>query len=74
MKQENNLSQRVKQRRNQLSMTQAEVAELAGISQQSYQALESGSTKRTRHLMEIANALRCEASWLMFGDTPKTAA
>lgn len=74
MKQENTISQRVKQRRNDIGLTQAEVAELAGITQQSYQQIEAGETKRPRHLLEIAQALRCTANWLMFGEEPQTAA
>lgn len=68
------LSQRAKQRRTELGLTQAEVAAQAGITQQSYQQLEAGETKRPRNLLEIAEALNCTANWLMFGDAKKQAA
>ena len=74
MKQENTISQRVKQRRTEIGLTQSEVAELAGITQQSFQQIEAGETKRPRHLLEIAQALKCSADWLMFGSEPKSAA
>ncbi len=74
MKQENTISQRVKQRRTEIGLTQSEVAELAGITQQSFQQIEAGETKRPRHLLEIAQALKCSAGWLVFGDEPKSAA
>ncbi|WP_392421355.1 helix-turn-helix domain-containing protein [Edwardsiella piscicida] len=62
------LSQRMKLRRAELGLTQAEVAAKSGITQQSYQQIESGETKRPRNLLEIAEVLKCAASWLMFGD------
>lgn len=68
------ISQRAKQRRSELGLTQAEVAEQAGIAQQSYQQLEAGETKRPRNLLEIASALKCTAQWLMYGTTSKKAA
>lgn len=68
------ISQRVKQRRTDLGLTQAEVAEQAGITQQSYQQLEAGETKRPRNLLEIASALKCTAQWLMYGASSKKAA
>ncbi|ASL89061.1 MULTISPECIES: helix-turn-helix domain-containing protein [Serratia] len=63
----NSLSHRAKARRIELGLTQAEVAELAGITQQSYQQLEAGETKRPRNLLEISSALKCTAHWLMYG-------
>lgn len=63
----NTISNRAKSRRVELGLTQAEVAELAGITQQSYQQLEAGETKRPRNLLEISSALKCTAQWLMYG-------
>lgn len=62
------LSDRIKLRRNELKLTQAELAELAGTKQQTIQQVESGLTKRPRRLIELAIALKCEPSWLLFGD------
>jgi len=74
METDETISQRVKQRRIELGMTQAEVAERAGIRQQSYQQLEAGQTKRPRNLLEIASVLKCKAQWLLYGTTSKKAA
>ncbi|CQD56484.1 helix-turn-helix transcriptional regulator [Yersinia enterocolitica] len=67
------ISERLKQKRSELNLTQAELAEKAGIKQQSIQQIESGATKRPRFLFEIASALQCEPSWLLYG-TPTTKA
>ncbi|KLE93106.1 XRE family transcriptional regulator [Klebsiella aerogenes] len=67
------LSDRVKKRRNELNLTQAELAELSGTKQQTIQQVESGLTKRPRKIIELAVALRCEPTWLLFGEqTTKT--
>jgi transcriptional regulator with XRE-family HTH domain len=54
------LSDRIKLRRSQLNLTQAELAELVGTKQQTIQQVESGLTKRPRRLVELAEALQCE--------------
>ncbi|MFS6817212.1 MULTISPECIES: helix-turn-helix domain-containing protein [Citrobacter] len=61
------LSDRIKSRRNQLKLTQAELAELVGTKQQTIQQVESGLTKRPRRLVELAEALQCDPRWLLFG-------
>ena len=68
------ISDRVKQKRSELNLTQAELAEKAGIKQQSIQQIESGFTKRPRYLLEIASALQCDASWLQNGKLLKKSA
>ncbi|EAA7987440.1 helix-turn-helix domain-containing protein [Salmonella enterica] len=70
----NTISERLKQKRTDLNMTQNDLALKAGISQQAIQLIESGGTKRSRYLFEIANALDCEVSWLLYGDEPHDAA
>ncbi len=67
------LSERLKQKRSEMNMTQGELAKKAGISQQSIQLIEAGETKRPRFLFEIASALQCEASWLLYGINHKAA-
>lgn len=62
------LSDRIKLRRSELKLTQAELAELAGTKQQTIQQVESGLTKRPRRLIELAVALQCDPGWLLFGD------
>ena len=61
------ISARVLLRRNQLRLTQTELAELAGTTQQAIVQLESGKTKRPRYLPELAKALECDIQWLLDG-------
>jgi len=68
------ISDRLKQRRMELNLTQTELAVKAGIKQQSIQQIEAGLTKRPRFLFEIANALQCDASWLQYGTNRDSAA
>ena len=63
----NNLGQRIRARREELGLTQEQVAEHVGIKQQSYQAIESGSVKKPRHLYEISVTLKCDMAWLLSG-------
>ncbi|PXZ06332.1 DNA-binding protein [Gilliamella apicola] len=63
----NNLGQRIRARREELGLTQEQVAQQVGIKQQSYQAIESGSVKKPRHLYEISVALQCDMAWLLSG-------
>lgn len=63
----NTISQRLKQKRMELNLTQAQLAEKAGMKQQSYQQIEAGTTKRPRYLFELAEALQCDPSWLLYG-------
>ncbi|WMT12542.1 helix-turn-helix domain-containing protein [Serratia fonticola] len=65
------LSERVKNRRKALGLTQVELASLTGLSQQSIQSIESGDVKRTRYILELAEALVCEAAWLLHGTEPE---
>lgn len=68
------ISERVKDKRLALKMTQSELAAKAGVKQQSIQLIEAGVTKRPRHLLEIAIALNCDPSWLQFGRQGSTVA
>ncbi|PHM46567.1 helix-turn-helix domain-containing protein [Xenorhabdus miraniensis] len=61
------ISERVRNRRVELNLTQVEVAALAGVKQQSIQQLESGMTKRPRFLLELSKALKCSLEWLQYG-------
>lgn len=61
------IAERVKLRRIELGLTQAELAMRAKTSQQSIQQLEDGKTKRPRYLPELATALICDVSWLLTG-------
>lgn len=63
----NNLGERIRARREELGLTQEQVASQIGIKQQSYQAIETGSVKKPRHLYEISVALKCDLTWLLSG-------
>ena len=54
------ISQRLKKKREELNLSQDQLAKLAGMRQQSIQAIEAGSTKRPRYLVELARALKCK--------------
>lgn len=62
-----NIAERVKSRRIELGMTQAELAIKANTSQQAIQQLEDGKTRRPRYLPELSSALRCSIKWLLTG-------
>ena len=51
------LADRIKKRRLELGLTQVELAELTGTTQQGIVSVESGRTKRPRYLHELAKAL-----------------
>ncbi|UAN58989.1 helix-turn-helix domain-containing protein [Serratia sp. JSRIV004] len=68
------LSDRLKQKRIELNLTQAQLAELAGTKQQTIQQVESGTTKRPRVLVELAQALKCDPIWLLYGNSGGKAA
>lgn len=63
------IAERVKQKRTDLRLTQAELAKRIGISQQSLQKIEDGRTQNPRKLLNLAKALQCDAEWLLLGTT-----
>ncbi|WP_058911152.1 XRE family transcriptional regulator [Entomohabitans teleogrylli] len=62
------IAERVKQRRGELGLTQAELATRVNTSQQAIQQLEDGKTRRPRYLPELALALGCDVAWLLNGE------
>ncbi|MDW4577438.1 helix-turn-helix transcriptional regulator [Atlantibacter hermannii] len=62
------ISNRLKQKREEMNLSQAQLAELVGMKQQSLQAIEAGVTKRPRFLIELARVLKCDPYWLLYGD------
>lgn len=68
------IKDRLKKKRIELDMTQAQLAEKAGVKQQTIQLIEAGETKRPRYLVELADALGCEPSWLLNGKKSTKAA
>lgn len=61
------IAARVLSKRTELGLTQTELAERAGTTQQAIVQLESGKTKRPRYLPELAKALNCDIQWLLDG-------
>ncbi|AEF54600.1 LexA family protein [Marinomonas posidonica] len=61
------ISKRVKEKRMELALTQAELAKRVGITQQSLQKIEDGRTQNPRKLLSLAKQLRCDPEWLLSG-------
>jgi phage repressor protein C with HTH and peptisase S24 domain len=61
------IADRVKNRRLELGYTQVQLADAANTSQQAIQQLEHGKTKQPTYLLDLAEALKCEAQWLLTG-------
>ena len=62
-----NLATRIKARRIELGFTQRYVAESLDMSQQSLQRIESGQVSNPRKIIKLAEVLKCEPDWLLFG-------
>ena len=65
------VGERIVQARKQLetgALTQEELAELAGVSQRSMQAYETGEVIPYRKMREIADVLGVSTSWLLHGE------
>lgn len=62
------LANRLKQARKNAGLTQSTIAQKVGITQPTYQALESGKVTKTSYLLEIAQALQVNAHWLATGE------
>jgi len=60
---------RVFEARKKLNLTQGELADIAGVSQQLIGKIESGNVTKTGSLEEIAKALDVNYSWLKHGST-----
>lgn len=61
------LGERLRQARENKNLTQQEVAERAGMSQPTYYKIESGKTKRTTYLNDLARVLGVNPEWLATG-------
>jgi len=68
------IGDRIKEARTELGWSQEKLGDLAGLSKQAIQAIESGNTKnvRSENLFPIADALQFEARWLVEGKGPRT--
>lgn len=56
---------RVAQRRNELGLSQKDLAKAAGMGQQNISAIENGTTVRPGRLRELAAALNVNEAWLL---------
>lgn len=66
------LGDRLKLAMRNAGVTQSELAEKLGITQQAVQMACSGKSKRSKHLERMAEILGVSASWLAFGtDSPE---
>ncbi|UUO22863.1 helix-turn-helix domain-containing protein [Colwellia sp. M166] len=61
------IAERIKKRRLQLGLTQAELAEAALTSQTALQKIEAGLTKSPRNIKQLAAALNTSPEFLQFG-------
>ena len=61
------LATRYKTRRLELGLTQNDISIKLGVSQQSLQKIEYGTTLSPRKIKDIAKILKCEPDWLLFG-------
>ena len=67
MTQSSTLGRRIAQRREEIGLTQKQLADLAGVSQPTISALEQDKSIATRSVGSIASALKVNALWLQEG-------
>ena len=67
------LGQRIKLRRKQVGLSQKSLSKAVGVSDSSISLWESDHTApRGENLHELASALQCSPTWILFGDEDKT--
>lgn len=67
----NNIAERIRQRRKELGLTQAELAQAVGCGQGAINNYESGARDNPRDLLQLAAALKVNPQWLKTGDGAK---
>lgn len=65
------INTRVRQRRIEMGLSQADLAQTVGVKQQNIQQLEDGTVSRPRYMHELANALNVDLGWLLTGQTQR---
>jgi len=65
------INTRVRQRRIEMGLSQADLAQAVGVKQQNIQQLEDGTVSRPRYMHELANALNVDLGWLLTGQTQR---
>lgn len=64
-----NIGTRIRERRDELGLSQRQVGELCGAAQTQVGEWERGAVEpRFGTVVALAKALRCTAVWLVFGD------
>lgn len=63
----NNIQKRLKETRKQKGFTQKKIADLLGVTQQTYQQIEAGSTQdmRVSTLIKLCELLEISSDWLL---------
>lgn len=61
------LKDRLKKARTERGLSQAKLAELAGVTQPTIMFIENGRNKGSSKIIDIANALGVDPSWLAYG-------
>lgn len=67
----NNFGDRVRERREELKMSQGELGKNAGISQSTVAQIERGRNQGSKHILALARALGVDAEWLEMGKSKK---
>ncbi|CDH23780.1 Repressor protein CI [Xenorhabdus bovienii str. kraussei Becker Underwood] len=63
------MHERIKQARLAKKITQAELADMLGVTPQSVQQWESSTEPRKSRLIALASILKADVNWLLFGET-----
>lgn len=64
---------RVKKRREELGLSQGELAKATGLAQPTISNIESGRNKSSSYAVQLAGALKCSPQWLATGKSDKAA-
>lgn len=62
---------RVSRRREAVGLSQSQLAEACGMSQQGIGSIEEGKVARPRKLLDLAIALQTSPQWLQYGQGPE---
>lgn len=62
------LSERLKYIRDEFDLSQVELAEKAGTTQQAIQQAEKGKARQPRYLHKLAQELEIDVNWMIFGE------
>lgn len=61
------IGERAQKRREQLGLTQQQVADKVGVEQASYARLEAGEVEHPRYLKKLSSLFEVTQEWLMYG-------